>query len=35
MLITTTEHFTSQESFSSSKELQDGALTIDMKVSGV
>lgn len=31
MLITTTEHL-SQESFSSSKGLQDGALTVDMKV---
>lgn len=35
MLITITEHFSSQESFSSSKGLQDGALPVDMKVSGV
>ena len=35
MLMTITEHFSSQESFSSSKGLQDGALPVDMKVSGV
>lgn len=35
MLITTTEPFTSQEGFSSSKGLQDGTLTLDMKVFGV
>lgn len=35
MLITTTEPFTSQEGFSSSKGPQDGALILDMKVFGV